>query len=138
MGYAPRIGSQRLLSVIQRLCNANRSDTCIVSGDKLRNLMFAWDHEKRSRRWIWYHLKALVRDHYLLRQTRWKAIGGKIVIKARTRYRVTWRTMQHYLRHARHGLKLAAFVGPGARLQTVQKIALGLETLLRSVVPAPA
>jgi len=133
--YAPREPSRELLLVIERLANANRSDTCIVSATTLTRLVLTWFGLHRSIRWTWYHLRAAAREQLVIRQTRWRAVNGKLVIKARNRYRLTWRYLQRQLRGARTGLKLAALITSAARRQTVQKVALGLYDLLRSVVP---
>jgi len=135
MHYAPREPSRQLNDLIVRLAHANRSDTCIVSGEKLRELLQSWYGLRRSIRWIWYHLRASSREHLIIRQTRWRAIGGKLLLKARTRYRIGWRQMQRQAYGARSALKLMAMVTGVSRRETVQKIALGLQTLLKSVVP---
>lgn len=136
MQYAPREPDRQLLDIIVRLAHANRSDQCIVSGDKLKELLFAWYHKRRSIRWIWYHLFALRREHLIVRQTRWRALGGRLVLKARSRYRLAWRLMTRQIYAAKSALKLMTHVEPGPRRQTVQKFAVGLEDLLRSVLPA--
>lgn len=136
IAYAPREPHRALLLVLERLCAANRSDTCIVSIEKLRELMGAWFAVKRCRRSVCYHLKAAVREHLIIRQTRWKAVGGKLVIKARTRYRIAWRHFQRLASSARQCARLLALVSAPGRRETVQKIALGLQNLIGSVVPA--
>jgi len=134
--YAPREPHRALLLVIERLCAANRSDTCIVSIEKLRELMGAWFAVHRCRRSVIYHLKAAVREHLIVRQTRWRAVGGRLVLKARTRYRIAWRHLQRLASSARTCARLLAQVHAPGRQQTVQKIALGLQNLIGSVVPA--
>lgn len=136
MSYAPREASRELLLVIERLAHANRSDTCIVSGEKLRELVHAWYGLGRSIRWVWYHLDRAAREHLIVRQTRWRAVGGRLVLKARTRYRIGYRYLQRCGTAARTWAKLAALVSAPARRQTVQKVALGLQNLIGSVVPS--
>lgn len=135
MKYSPRRTDFQLLDVITRLCNANRSDRCIVSGEKLRELLGAWFHVQVSVRTVWYHLARLKTELYITGQTRYRIVNHKLALKARTRYRVLWRSKQRLLRCARSSLKFLALPVEAHRQQTVQKIALGLETLLRSVVP---
>lgn len=134
MQYAPREPSRELINIIVRLAHANHSDTCIVSGSKLRELLLAWYGLRRSMRWVWYHLYAARREHLIVRQTRWRAIGHRIVLKARSRYRLAWRLTQRQAYDARSALKLLALVTGHARRQTVQKVAHGLQNLLNSVV----
>jgi hypothetical protein len=124
-----------IVEIIVRLAHANHSDTCIVSGEKIRELLQSWYGIHRCMRTVWYHLYAARREHLIIRQTRWRAIGGRLILKARSRYRVAWRQLQRHAYAARSALKLLALVGPGPRRQTVQKIALGLQNLLNSVVP---
>lgn len=136
MSYAPREPHRAILLVIERLCAANRSDTCIVSIEKIRELALAWFSVKRCRRSICYHLKAATREHLIVRQTRWKAVGGRLVIKARTRYRIGWRHLQRLASSARQCARLLALINAPGRRETVQKIASGLQNLLGSIVPA--
>lgn len=135
IAYAPREPHRALLLVIERLCAANRSDTCIVSIEKIRELMAAWFGVRRCRRSICYHLRAAVREHLIVRQTRWKQAAGRLVIKARTRYRIAWRHLQRLASSARQCARLLALVSAPGRRETVQKIALGLQNLIGSVVP---
>ncbi len=135
--YAPREPSRELLLTLERLANANHSDHCIVAGAKLRELVAQWFGLHRSIRWVWYHLKAAEREQLVIRQRRWRAVNKRIELKARTRYRLTYRYTQRLLRGARTGLQLAALITSAARRQTVTKIALVLQTLIGSVVPAP-
>jgi hypothetical protein len=121
--------------LIERLCAANHSNTCIVSIEKLRELLFAWFGLKRSRRTIAYHLKAAAREMLIFRQTRWKAVHGRLVLKARTRYRIGWRHLQRLTQHARQCGRLLIHAREGLRRETVQKLALGLQELFSSVVP---
>jgi len=136
IAYAPREPHRALITVIERLCAANHSDTCIVSIEKLRELMDAWFSVKRCRRSVCYHLKAAVREHLIIRQTRWKAVGGRLVLKARTRYRIAWRHFQRLASSARQCARLLALVAPSGRRETVQNIALGLKNLLGSISTA--
>jgi hypothetical protein len=136
MSYAPREPHRALITVIERLCAANRSDTCIVSIEKLRELMLAWFSVRRCRRSVCYHLKAAVREHLIVRQTRWKAVGGKLLIKARTRYRIGWRHFQRLASSARQCARLLPLITAPGRRETVQKLALGLQNLIGSVFPA--
>jgi hypothetical protein len=133
--YAPREPSRELLGVLTKLWAANKSDTCIVSGEKLRELVAAWYGLKRSTRWVWYHLRAAQREHLVIKQTRWRAVAGKLELKARNRYRCGWRQFQRAGLQARSWAKLAALITAPGRRQTVQKIALGLKNLISSVVP---
>jgi len=136
IAYAPREPHRALLLVIERLCAANRSDTCIVSIEKLRELMAAWFAVKRCRRSVCYHLRAAVREHLIIRQTRWQAVGGRLVLKARTRYRIAWRHFQRLASSARQCARLLALVATPGRRETVQNIALGLKNLLGSISTA--
>jgi hypothetical protein len=136
MSYAPREPSRELLLVIERLAHANHSDSCIVSGETLKRLVLAWFGIARSMRWIWYHLAAASREHLIIRQTRWRAVGGKLMLKARTRYRLGYRYLQRLGRGARGWAQLAALVSAPWRRETVQKVAIGLQTLIGSIVPA--
>jgi len=135
MQYAPREPNRYVVQIIERLCHANHSDTCITSGENIRRLLFVWYGIRRSIRWVWYHLYAATREQLITRQTRWRATGGKIVLKARTRYRLAWRHLQRQVQAARSACKLLALVANPWRRETVQKSALGLQKLLSSVVP---
>jgi hypothetical protein len=135
VGYAPRFCHPTVLTLIRRLCNANKSDRCIVSLDKMRTLLREWFHLDRSRRWLCYHLKAAKRDLLLHGQTRWRYDKGQLTLKARTRYRIGFRHLHHLVGHARDCFKLLKLACESPGRGVVQKIALGLVDLSRSVVP---
>lgn len=135
-GYAPREPHRLVLLLVERLCAANHSDHCIVSIEKIRELLATWWRLERSRRWVCYHLKAAAREMLIFRQTRWQALGGRLVIRARTRYRIGWRQFQRLASSARAAARLLALHAGAPRRETMQRIALGLQNLLNSVVPA--
>lgn len=134
-GYAPREPHRVLIHTLARLCDANHSDRCIVSIDKLRELCGAWFHVHRSRRWVCYHLKAAEREQLLARQTRWRKLPSGEITKGRTRYRLRWRQVSRWLSHARHALRWLSLPTLRGRQEVVQKIAFGLQNLLDSIVP---